>query len=290
LWCRLPGPSFGGSGDAVDDTAGKIGCKETMAEENTVEHKPFDSSEYADSLIRLQKYLASCGTASRRQAEQIIAAGRVTVNGAAITELGYKVDPANDTVCVDGKQVRPAEHVYYMLNKPRGYMTTKSDPHGRNTVYGLLRDVPYRVFAVGRLDFDTEGLLLFMNDGDLKYRLTHPKYRIERVYRAVVQGHPSAGTLQRLRDGIELEDGMTAPARVRPIHPTATSSEIELTLYEGKKNEVRRMCGAVGHAVIELRRICMAGLRLGELPVGRYRPLTDHEVATLRAATSYEPE
>jgi len=243
-----------------------------------------------ERLVRLQRYLASCGVASRRAAETLIETGRVTVNGVAVTQPGYTIDSASDTVCVDGALVRPDDKVYYMLNKPSGRLTTRSDPHGRPTVHDLIDDVPFRVYAVGRLDFDTEGLLLFMNDGELKYRLTHPKYQIDRVYRAVVEGRPSAATIQHLRDGVRLTDGTTAPARARSIRTAADSSEIEITLFEGKKNEVRRMCKAVGHPVIELQRIAMAGLRLGELPTGQYRPLTQPEIATLWSAVSHDPD
>ncbi len=195
-----------------------------------------------------------------------------------------------ENVCVDGALVQPDNKVHYMLNKPAGYLTTRSDPHDRATVHDLIDDVPFRVYAVGRLDLDTEGLLLFMNDGELKYRLTHPKYEVDRVYRATVEGRPAAEALQHLRDGVRLTDGTTAPARVRQIRTAANSSEIEITLYEGKKNEVRRMCEAVGHPVIDLRRIAMAGLRLGELPAGEYRALTQPEIATLWSAVSHDPD
>ena len=246
--------------------------------------------ELPDRLVRLQKYLASCGVASRRAAEKLIVDGRVTVNGELVTGLGFLVDPLNDTVCADGVPVRPTEKAYYMLNKPRGCLTTRSDPQGRPTVYDLMGDIPYRVFAAGRLDRETKGLLLFMNDGELKYRLTHPKFQVERTYRAVVEGCPSASTLKRLREGVRLSDGMTAPARARVIRKGSQSSEIELTLFEGKKNEVRRMCKGVGHPVTHLTRVSMAGLRLGELPVGQYRALTAAEVATLWSAVAHKPE
>jgi len=251
---------------------------------------PVDPPGFPERLVRLQKYLAECGVASRRGAELIIAAGRVAVNDTVVTELGYVVDPVDDRVCLDGKRVQPTDKVYYALNKPRGCLTTRSDPHGRPTVHDLVAGIPYRVFAVGRLDRDTTGLLLFTNDGALKYRLTHPKYHIERTYRAVVEGRPSAQALGKLRDGVDLADGRTAPARVRPVRMDDVSSEIELTLYEGKKNEVRRMCDAVGHPVTELERISMAGLRLGDLPPGQYRPLSANELATLRSAAARHPK
>jgi 23S rRNA pseudouridine2605 synthase len=249
-----------------------------------------DLAGFSERLMRLQKFLAECGVCSRRTAEGMIVAGRVKVNDEVVTRLGYTIDPANDYVLVDGDPVEPQEKVYYVLNKPRGCLTTRSDPHGRPTVFDILGDIPFRVFAVGRLDFETEGLLFFTNDGRLKYRLTHPKFGVARTYRAIVEGRPAADAIRRLAEGVDLEDGRTAPAKVRPVKMGENSSEIELTLYEGKKNEVRRMCAAVGHAVMELRRISMAGLKLGALPKGESRSLTESEIATLEAAASLKPE
>jgi len=243
-------------------------------------------ADFPERLMRLQKFIAECGVASRRAAERMIVAGRVTVNGRVVTRLGYTIDPDTETVLVDGRPLEPELKVYYAFNKPRGCLTTSSDPHGRPTVFDVLGKLPVRVFAVGRLDFDTEGLLLFTNDGHLKYRLTHPKFGVERTYRAVVEGRPGAEAFTRLSTGIELDDGWTAPAKVRLVNPGTKLSEIELTLYEGKKNEVRRMCAAVNHNVVELRRISMAGIKLGELQLGEYRALTEAEVQTLRNAVS----
>lgn len=241
---------------------------------------------FSERLVRLQKFLAECGVASRRAAEKMIVAGNVTVNGETIKRLGYTIDPATDLVLVNGEPIEPDQKVYYIFNKPKGCLTTASDPQGRPTVFDMLGNMPFRVFAVGRLDLDTEGLLLFTNDGPLKYKLTHPRFHVERTYRATVKGKPSGKTIRSLTRGIELEDGTTAPAKARTITTETKSSEIELILYEGKKNEVRRMCDAVGHHVLKLRRISMAGVKLGSLQKGKYRTLTQPEIATLQAAVS----
>ena len=230
--------------------------------------------------MRLAKYLAHAGVASRRAAETIIAAGRVKVDGAVVTDPARDVDDTH-SVLVDGRPVHTEGHerLAYALNKPKGVVSTASDPQGRTTVVQLV-PARERLYPVGRLDADTTGLILLTNDGDLAYTLTHPRFEVPRTYRARVEGRPSERALRALREGIELEDGRTAPAQVRMVN----AHEIELTIHEGRKRQVRRMCEAVGHRVVELRRVAFGPLRLGDLTAGRHRRLTAAEVQRLRDA------
>ena len=194
---------------------------------------------------RLQKYLASCGVASRRMSEEIIKSGRVAVNGQIVTEMGVKIKIGTDKVTVDGKDITPEEeHVYLMLNKPEGYVTTAHDPQGRPTVLDLVAEVPQRVFPIGRLDVDTEGLLFLTNDGELAYRLTHPKFAVTKVYHALVTGKPSEDKLDRMRNGLKLEDGVTKPCTVKVIRRYNHKTMLEITISEGRNRQVRRMCQA----------------------------------------------
>jgi 23S rRNA pseudouridine2605 synthase len=230
---------------------------------------------------RLQKVLARVGRGSRRACEELIAAGRVTVNGDVAT-LGRRVDPERDRVAVDGVpiSVRP-DHVYYLLNKPPGVITTASDPGGRPTVLSLVPDSP-RVFAVGRLDAGTEGLLLLTNDGELAHRLAHPRFGIEKEYLAEVGGRPSPGALRRLREGVDLEDGRTAPARVALVPPAG----LRITIHEGRNRQVRRMCDAVGLPVRRLVRTRIGPLADRRLSPGSWRELTRAEVRALEEAVA----
>jgi 23S rRNA pseudouridine2605 synthase len=242
--------------------------------------------------MRLQKFLARAGAASRRGSEDLMTARRVTVNGVVVTELGSKVDPLVDVVEVDGKPVRLEQGcAYYALNKPRGYMTTMSDPEGRPTVVELFpKDAPAGLFPVGRLDFDTEGLLLLTTDGDLSHILLHPKHHVQKAYLATVKGVPSPATLARLRKGVELDDGMTAPAGAVLVSKTGEAGSdvgravVELRIREGRKRQVRRMLSAVGHSVVRLQRVSFGPIALGELAAGDVRALTENEVAALRSA------
>ena len=229
-------------------------------------------------LPRLQKVLAERGVGSRRHSEELIAAGRVLVNG-EVAILGRRVDPERDDVVVDGVPigVRPGL-VYYLLNKPAGVVTTASDPQGRPTVVDLFPAEP-RIFPVGRLDIDTEGLLLLTNDGDLANRLTHPSKGVEKEYVAEVAGTVSAGELRRLRDGIELDDGVTAPAKVSQPSPGV----LRITIHEGRNRQVRRMCQAVGHPVRRLVRVRIGTLRDAQLAPGEWRELRLDEVRKLDA-------
>jgi len=225
--------------------------------------------------VRLNAYLARAGVASRRGADELIEAGRVRVNGEPAT-LGMVVGDA-DRVEVDGRTVVPQRLAYVLLHKPAGVVATARDPQGRPTVVGLVRH-PVRVVPVGRLDADTTGALLLTNDGDLAHRLAHPRYGVEKVYEADVEGEPGWAALRRLAEGVELEDGRTAPARVRRLGP----GRIELVLHEGRNRQVRRMCEAVGHPVRRLHRSVYAGLDLRGLEPGEWRELSAEEVARLR--------
>lgn len=233
---------------------------------------------------RLQKVLAQAGIGSRRACETLIAAGRVTVNG-VVAGLGQRVDATEDRVAVDGVpvSVRPGL-VHYLLNKPAGVVTTSADPQGRATVIDLVPPQP-RVFSVGRLDATTEGLLILTNDGELAHHLTHPRYGVEKEYFAVVEGSPSPSAVRRLREGVELEDGITAPARVALIPPNG----LRLTIHQGRNRQVRRMCAAVGHPVVRLVRTRIGPVADRQLRPGAWRMLTPSEVrglATAAAATS----
>lgn len=233
---------------------------------------------------RLQKVLARVGIGSRRVCEDLIAEGRVLVDG-EVAVLGRRVDPETALIEVDGAPVgvRP-DLVHYVLNKPAGVVTTADDPQGRPTVVGLVPNEP-RVFPVGRLDVDTEGLLLLTNDGELAHRLTHPSYGVEKEYVAEVEGLPTRAVLRRLREGVELDDGPTAPARATLIDP----SVVRLTIHEGRNRQVRRMCEAVGHSVVRLVRTRIGPLADRSLAPGAWRELTGDEVRSLQRAVA-EPE
>lgn len=231
---------------------------------------------------RLQKLIAAAGLGSRREAERWISAGRVTVNG-EVAALGDGADPACDRIEVDGRPLRADERKYYvLLNKPVGYVTTLSDPEGRPVVTDLVKDVPARLHPVGRLDLTTEGLLLLTNDGELTHRLAHPRHEVEKTYLVRVRGALSPAARRQLAEGVVLEDGLTAPARVEKVRATGSHTWLEITIREGRNRQVRRMCEAVGHPVSRLKRIRLAFLELGALPTGKYRLLTAAEVARLK--------
>jgi len=228
--------------------------------------------------VRLNAYLARAGVALRRGADELIKAGRVLVNGEP-GQLNTFVE-AGDTVELDGKPLAPQRLAYVLLHKPAGVVTTARDPHGRPTVVALVPREP-RVVPVGRLDADTTGALLLTNDGELAHRLAHPRYEVEKLYEAEVDGTPDADALRRLEQGVELDDGPTAPARARRLG----SHRVELAIHEGRKHQVKRMLEAVGHPVRRLHRSRYAGLDLDGLEPGSWRELTQAEIETLRAAT-----
>lgn len=235
--------------------------------------------------IRLQRFLAQAGVASRRKAEELIVAGRVKVNGRVVTELGSKVDPDRDKVFLGGRRLLAERPVYLMLNKPRGYVTTLSDPEGRPTVMAFLKRAGARVFPVGRLDFNTEGLLICTNDGDLAYALMHPKHEVRKTYHVKLQGLVGPETVSAWQKGVTLDDGeRTAPAEVQLLGTTGKNSWLEVTLHEGKNRQIHRTAEALGFNVLKLTRVAYGGLRLDDLAVGATRPLTHDELDRLRRA------
>jgi pseudouridine synthase len=256
---------------------------------------------------RLQKILSQAGVASRRAAERLMLEGRVTVNGATVRELGTKADGADDDIRVDGRRIKlPERHRYILLNKPRGYVTTRSDPQRRPTVIDLLRGVTEYVYPVGRLDFDSEGLLILTNDGDLAARLTHPRHGVARVYEVRVLGVPDAHDLDRLARGVTIDGSRTQRAVVRMVsgtrhhfsrrvgpgpHPatkdhSAASALLEITVREGRNRQVRKMCEAIGHPVTELTRVAIGPIRDTKLKPGHWRELTAREVSALKSQRS----
>jgi 23S rRNA pseudouridine2605 synthase len=234
---------------------------------------------------RLHKVMARAGVASRRQSEELILRGQVSVNGRVVRELGVKVDPDTVVIEVMGKRVSPqAAKAYLVLNKPVGYLTTVTDPFGRPTVMSFVRDVEQNLFPVGRLDFNSEGLLLLTNDGDLAYRLTHPKHKMPKIYLVTVRGRPPSSAIWKLRQGVELEDGKTRPARVRILDKRPASTLLEISIGEGRKRQIRRMCQAIGYPVTKLKRIAVGPIALGDLKTGSVRRLSDQELADLKRA------
>ena len=234
--------------------------------------------------MRLAKYLGNAGVASRRASEEIVRAGRVTIGGATITDPAHDVGPG-DSVAVDGRPVLAGqERVVYALNKPAGVVSTARDPQGRPTVVSMVPQTE-RLYPVGRLDIDTTGLILLTNQGELAHRLTHPSFEVAKTYRAVVGGAPvREHALHALRGGVELDDGRTAPARAHRI----SADTIEITIHEGRKRQVKRMCDAVGHPIKRLERVAFGPLALGDLPRGRWRKLSDAEVEALMTASAVE--
>jgi pseudouridine synthase len=233
--------------------------------------------------LRLEKFLSEAGVASRRHAKQIISEGRVTVNGQKTFIPGTHIAPDTDVIKLDGKSVSLVKKkVYIALNKPAGYLSTAIDDRDRPTVLHLLRDLPVRVYPVGRLDFDTEGLLLLTNDGEFAHKIIHPSYQIDKVYIAWVLGHPDEAALEKLRCGVRIEDGITVPAKVIITEQTDNQTCLKITIHEGKKRQIKKMCIAVGHEVQYLKRIQVGPIKLSNLRVGKYRHLSSKEVEALK--------
>ena len=243
--------------------------------------------------VRLHKLIAEAGVASRRAAEALMRDGRVTVNGAVVSTPGAKADPGADDVRVDGRRIGAGRRRYLLLNKPRGVVTTRSDPQRRRTVIHLLSGVRESVYPVGRLDYDSEGLLLLTNDGALAARLTHPRHRVERVYEARVRGVPDASALKRLAGGVVVDGRRTSPAAASLVSAgrgrAGDQSLIRIGVTEGRKHQVRRMCEAVGHPVVRLRRVAIGPIRDRSLRPGEFRDLTPGELAALRRAVEPGP-
>lgn len=234
--------------------------------------------------MRLQKYLSRAGVASRRRAEAMIRQGRVRVNGRTVTEMGRTVDPERDRVEADGREVRPTAPVWIALHKPPGYVSTRDDPQGRPTIYDLVPETYRGLFHVGRLDLDSEGLVLLTNEGDAANRMLHPRYGVDRVYRVDVDGRPDDAALERLRAGVELEDGRARAVTVGRLDPPAPGTgRLDVTMREGRKREVRRMFDAIGHPVRRLVRIRYGPVALGSLEPGGWRRLTTDERRAIRS-------
>ncbi len=239
-------------------------------------------------MERLQKFMARAGVTSRRRAEEMIREGRVKVNDEIIQEMGCKVDPDTDVVMVDNRPISlNKEKVYILLNKPSKVVTTLHDPQKRVKVTDFLKDVTTRVYPVGRLDYLTEGLLLLTNDGELAFRLTHPKFKVPKTYLAKVKNHITEEALNRLRKGVMLEDGKTMPAFVKKRKLAQGFTLLELTIREGRNRQVRRMCEAVGYPVVALKRISFGPLSLGDMESGQYRFLTEKEIKSLKKACQF---
>lgn len=233
-------------------------------------------------IVRLQKYIAMSGLSSRRGAEKMIEEGRVSVNGVKVREQGVKIEIGADKVSVDGKEIKTKNKKYYiMLNKPAGYVSTAKDQFDRPTVVDIIKTdlADVRIFPVGRLDYETEGLLLMTNDGDFTYKVTHPKFHIEKTYMATIKGGVKISDMNKLRNGIRLDDGFkTSPAQAEIVDAFDGHTIIKITIHEGKNRQVRRMFEAIGHTVEALQRTSIGSVELGNLPLGRWRHLTSHEV------------
>ncbi|MGN1417744.1 MAG: pseudouridine synthase [Acutalibacteraceae bacterium] len=242
----------------------------------------------ADNTIRLQKYLSECGVASRRKSEELIAAGKVKVNGVAAS-IGDKINPKKDTVTVCGKKVvKQKECKYIMLHKPRGFITTMSDEMGRKCVAQLVEDVPERVYPIGRLDRESEGLLLFTNDGEFANAMTHPSKHVSKTYRVTVRPSVNEEQLTAITQGIMIDDRKTAPAEVRVVTKEENRVVLEIVLYEGRNREIRKMCEEIGLEVARLKRTAIGSLKLGMLKQGQWRELTQDEVRKLMIAAGME--
>ncbi len=229
--------------------------------------------------VRLQKYIAQCGVASRRKAEELIDAGRIAIDGVIVREMGIRIVPGKNSVTFDGKPVQAEEKlVYYLLNKPKGYVTTLSDPQGRPIVTSLIKENNVRLFPVGRLDLDTEGALLLTNDGALAQKVQHPSHGIDKTYEALVKGCPPRDQLGHLEKGIFLEGKLTAPATVAIISRVGGNCLMRITIHEGRKRQVKKMFAFIGNPVLQLKRTAYGKLSLGRIPLGKYRQLNPSEL------------
>jgi pseudouridine synthase len=241
-------------------------------------------------LIRLQKYLAWCGIASRRKCEELIRERRISVNGRIVTEMGTRVDPDKDQVLMDRKAVTPPKRfVYFALNKPAGVVVTASDSHGMPIALDLMKGVKERIFTIGRLDLDTEGLLLLTNDGELANHIMHPRFHLEKEYVVTVYKPVSEHNLRWLRKGIMVEGKLTQPAEIRMVEMKHRFVHYKVIICEGRKRQIRLMLKAVGHPVIALKRVAIGPIRLGKLPLGQYRPLSQKEILMLKSLTGLTP-
>lgn len=235
--------------------------------------------------MRINKYIASCGVASRRKAEEIILQGRVKVNGKTVEELSFSVDENNDIVEIDNEQIGLDEKkVYIVLNKPEGYITTVKDQFDRPSVLDLVKDIKERIYPIGRLDYETSGLLILTNDGDLTYTLTHPKHGVDKTYMAIVKGIPTPEQMKDFESGLYIEDYKTAPAKIKIVKKDEEKNYAicQIKIHEGRNRQVRKMCRAINHPVMRLRRVAMGKITLKETEIGKYRYLTDEEIQYLK--------
>ncbi|WBW95094.1 pseudouridine synthase [Oceanirhabdus sp. W0125-5] len=233
-------------------------------------------------MERLQKYLARCGIASRRKCEVLITDGKVKVNGEVITELGFKIDPNNDEVIYNGKLIKDEEiKKYIMLNKPLNTISSAKDERGRTTVVDLI-NIPERIYPIGRLDYDTTGMLLLTNDGEIFNSIMHPSRKINKVYEAKIKGNPTKEEIQRFCNGVVIDGYKTANAKFEVLKSGTDYSEVRITIHEGKNRQVRKMCDAIGHKVVKLKRVSIGDLRLGKLKIGEWRELSKKELEYLR--------
>lgn len=239
----------------------------------------------AKEKMRLQKYMAQCGVASRRKAEIMIQDGRVSVNGETVLTPGFSVEPEKDRIVVDGRQISSDQKVYILLNKPKGYVCTVEDRHAEKTVFELI-SVKERIHTVGRLDKDTEGMLLLTNDGALTFHLTHPSHELDKTYIGLVKGIPEEDELNRLRKGIRIKDETktycTSPAKVEMLKKFQSTARLKIVIHEGKKRQIRKMCESIGHPIIHLRRDAIGDLKLEGLRIGEWRYLTEKEIEYLK--------
>ncbi|MBP1745177.1 MAG: pseudouridine synthase [Firmicutes bacterium] len=232
-------------------------------------------------MERLQKYMARCGAASRRKSEELISAGRVTVNGQTVSDMGYKVNEG-DEVKLDGKPLLPeSRKVYIALNKPVGYVSTVKDERGRKTLLDLV-DVPERIYPIGRLDYDTSGLILLTNDGEIYNKVIHPREEKNKVYIAMIQGILTGKEIEAFENGLEIEGYVTAPAEIKTRRILGRNAEVEITIHEGRNRQIRKMCEKIGHPVITLKRISIGSIEIGGLEAGKWRFLTEKEVGQLK--------
>ncbi len=236
--------------------------------------------------MRINKYIASCGIASRRKAEELILQGRVKVNGKAIEELAFNVDENKDRVEVDDKIIGLSENmVYIVLNKPEGYITTVKDQFNRPSVLDLVNDIDERVYPIGRLDYETSGLLILTNDGDLTYKLTHPKHEVDKTYMAIVKGIPKEDELENFKKGLYIEGYKTAPAKIKVVKTETEKNYAicQIKIHEGRNRQVRKMCRAINHPVLRLKRVAMGKITLKDVEVGKYRHLSQEEISYLKS-------
>ncbi|KNF07436.1 pseudouridine synthase [Gottschalkia purinilytica] len=233
--------------------------------------------------MRLQKFMAQCGVASRRKSEELILQGKVKVNGIVINELGFKIDPINDNVMVNNRKIEIEKNkVYIALNKPTGYVTTLSDELGRKKVIDLVKNINERIYPIGRLDYDTSGLLLLTNDGELAYKLTHPKHEITKRYVADIKGIPTREELRKFKSGLNIDGYITAEANIKILNSNKDSSTVEIEIHEGRNRQVRKMCDKIGHPVITLKRVSIGSIKLKDLRLGKWRFLTEQEIEYLK--------